>query len=122
MLLQPGSEGKDALIGLGSYSNCEDFYYHSGNDSIITVIFDDLGAGCSKVINRMLIQFSFGLIPVNALVLSARLEVYGLATINIANQDPSVRLSKVNCSWNESTTEWIDDYYLESITTIDFIS
>jgi hypothetical protein len=119
--IQPGFEGKDAWVNLSSYSNCVDFYNHSGNDSLISVVLDKADIGCAKTISKMLIQFPIGTIPVNALVTSAHLEVYGYATINIPNGTPTITLSKIESSWSESTTTWIDDYYTEVITQVDFI-
>ncbi|MCX6750931.1 MAG: hypothetical protein NTZ83_05715, partial [Candidatus Pacearchaeota archaeon] len=75
--IQPGSEGKDAWISLASFSDpCREFYSNSGNDSLINVIYDAWST-CSKQVDRMLIQFPLDKVPANALVVSAKLEVYG---------------------------------------------
>lgn len=121
VILQPGLEGKDAWVYLfEGGSNCETFYDHSGNDSVLYMIWDQASIGCSKHIYRSFIQFSMSKIPVNATVAYAKLEVYGTATINQSNSVPEVGIYELNTSWNEFTTEWIDDYYTEFITSVYF--
>lgn len=118
--LQPGSEGKDAWIFSGSFSDCQGFHDHSGNDSLLYATWDEADVGCSKQIYKSLIQFSISSIPVNATVVYAKLEVYGTATINLSNSVPVIGIYELNTSWNELTTEWIDDYYTEFITSVYF--
>jgi len=119
--LQPGLEGKDAWVSLSVIgSNCETYYDHSGNDSVLYMIWDQASIGCSKNISNSFIQFSMSKIPVNATVAYAKLEVYGTATINQSNSIPEVGIYELNTSWNELTTEWIDDYYTEFITSVYF--
>jgi len=119
--LQPGLEGKDAWVSLSVIgSNCETYYDHSGNDSVLYMIWDQASIGCSKNISNSFIQFSMSKIPVNATVAYAKLEVYGTATINQSNSIPEVGIYELNTSWNELTTEWIDDYYTKFITSVYF--
>jgi hypothetical protein len=119
--LQPGLEGKDSWVSLSVIgSNCEKFYEHSGNDSILNMIWDQANIGCSKNLSKSFIQFSMDRIPLNATIAYAKLEVYGTATINKPNSVPEIGIYELNTSWNELTTEWIDDYYTEFITSVYF--
>jgi len=81
---------------------------------------EDAEIGCFNQTYKSLIQFSMSSIPVNATVVYAKLEVYGSATINYSNSVPVVGLYEVQTYWNELTTEWIDGYYTEFITSVYF--
>jgi hypothetical protein len=121
IIIQPGPEGKDAGISLSGFSSpCREFYHSSANDSIADVDYD-LWESCSKKISRMLLQFPLEKVPVNAVISSARLEVYGWATINYVNQIPTISLSKLNNSWNEANVSWINQPETKFISSTDFI-
>ena len=119
IVIQPGPEGKDSHIVLRSFDDCIPLYEHSGNDSLIMVVYDHWGT-CQKEFHRMLLQFPIsGSVPSNAAIFSARLGVYGSACMNSLNT-PIISLMEVKSFWDESTTEWINDSDLEHIGEIDF--
>jgi hypothetical protein len=119
IVIQPGSEGKDSHIILRSFDDCINLYEHSGNDSLIMVVYDYWGI-CQKEFHRMLLQFPIsGRVPSNAAIFSARLAVYGSACKRDTAR-PTLSLMEVKSFWDENTTEWIKDSYLEPLGEIDF--
>jgi hypothetical protein len=116
--IQPGSEGKDSSVKLWSFDDCKEYYEHSGNDSLVMVVYDHWGI-CSKDFRNMLIQFPLSQIPLNATVSSAKLEIYGLAVMN-SSAAPTISLLKIKSSWEENVVEWIDESKLELIGEVDF--
>jgi hypothetical protein len=120
---QPGPEGKDAHISLAGFSDpCREFYDHSGNDSIISVVHDSWSS-CSVQVDEMLIQFSIGaLIPATAVISSAQLELYGYATINLYNSSPTISVSELKSSWDEQNVSWENQPEGDLIGSIDFVS
>jgi hypothetical protein len=120
--LQPGSEGKDAWISMASFSDCKEFYDRSSNDSLINVIYDAQLGSCAKQVDRMLLQFSMSKIPVNAILSSARLELYIYATINIKNEIPTISFYKLKSSWSEADVSWMNQPEGELISNIDCVN
>jgi hypothetical protein len=119
IVIQPGPEGKDSHIILRSFDDCIELYEHSGNDSLIMVVYDHWGT-CQKEFHRMLLQFPIsGQVPSNATIFSARLAVYGVASRN-DTITPVLSLMEVKSFWDENTTEWIKDSDLDLIGEIGF--
>mgnify|MGYP001415274209 CR=1 FL=1 len=120
LTIQPGPLGKDAGIQISTYSNGASFYNNFPNDSLISVVSDGDLSG-SKQMNRMLFQFPLGEIPLNAVIFSARLEVYGYALSNVQGVNPSIALSELKGPWSESEVSWTNQPESEFIEKIDFI-
>lgn len=119
IILQPGSEGKDAQISLMGFSNpCRESYDNYPNDSLIWVVNEV--DGCKKQIDRMFIQFSISYIPVNAIISSAQIELYGYSSINIQNSRPSLSLYEVKDSWGENNINWTNQPQVGLIETKEF--
>ena len=124
LILQPGPEGKDARISSASFNasyGCTTFYDHSGSDTLISVVHDQMSS-CSAQNDRMLIQFSVGPIPADAVVSFAQLELYGYGTINYYNSVPSFAVYEVKESWGEETVSWEDQPEIEFIGETDFVN
>lgn len=120
LTIQPGPLGKDAGIQISTYSNGASFYNSFPHDSLISVVSDGDLSG-SKQIDRMLLQFSIGEIPLNAVILSAKLELYGYALSNVQGALPSIALSELKGPWTESEVSWSNQPESEFIGKVDFI-
>jgi hypothetical protein len=119
---QPGPEGKDARITLADVFNpCREFYDNSGNDSIVDVIYDR-ESSCSVEFDKMLLQFSINLLPANAVISSAQLDLYGYATINEKNSSPKISIYSLKSDWSEEDVSWTNQPEAARIGAIDFVS
>jgi hypothetical protein len=118
IVIQPGSEGKDAWIRMSGWSDCSETYFGSGSDSLLKIIQEGLG-GCVKEVDKSFLQFYLGHIPVNAKIFSAKLEVYGFATIH--SGIPTLSLNKLKSSWGEDIVSWKNQPESEPISNIDFV-
>lgn len=106
-------EGKDAWVGLDRFSNCEEVYSHSGEDTLLKVNFNGM-FGCGVVDDDGLIEFPLGLVPENKEIHSAHLNLYGYYSNNFAS-NPQISLSKITQSWDENV-EWTNKPEAEEIS------
>ncbi len=103
LILQPGEEGKDAIIGNFSPDNNYEFY-----KNFMTTAWTNGGV---PIINRSLIQFDFSTIPGGAHITEAKLSLY-FAYNNSTNEhcdeagSNECVLSRINEDWDESTVTW----------------
>lgn len=123
-IIQPGTEGKDAWIGLDKFSDCSEYYSASPNDSLMKFEYEVSGA-CQKLIKVSLLEFPLNGIPADATISSASLDVYGFAVINYKDRIPTISLDVLLGSWTESGVTWenqpkTDD--LIPIQNLDFIN
>jgi hypothetical protein len=122
IIIQPGPEGKDAGVYLGTYCNYPDdpTYSGSGDDSILEVIYDAFD--CNGTKENALISFPLENIPQNTKISSAKIGFYGYSTINQIDQTPTFSLSKLNNAWDESTVKWNTQPSGEKISDIEVIN
>ncbi|MGY4884278.1 MAG: DNRLRE domain-containing protein [Nanobdellota archaeon] len=119
IIIQPGPEGRDAWISMGSFDDCIEFYDRSPNDSLISVIHDSKN-NCVKQVEKMFLQISVARIPTTSIISSAKLEIYGSASINVKDEIPTFNISEVNTYWDEETLSWSAHPETELITSVDF--
>lgn len=115
VIISPGPEGKDAWVGLDRFSNCEEVYSHSGNDTILKVGLFGM-SGCGVVDDDGLIEFPLEEIPHDKEIHSACLKLYGHYSTNFVNQNPEINLSKISQSWDEEV-EWTNKPQVEGISS-----
>jgi hypothetical protein len=122
LILQPGIEGKDAWVGMDGWPDCSETYSRSGNDSLLLIIKEVNSVNsCFKSENISFLQFPLQNIPLNSIILSAKLEVYGYAVINSASL-PVISLNKINSFWIEDGISWNNKPRGELIGNLEFIN
>jgi hypothetical protein len=90
--LQPGTDGKDATISSAIPAS------NFGNETYSWV--GDFGT----TITRLYIQFNLSSVPANARIVDADLLLYQYFTFG--GSDFTIKLQKINNSWDESTISW----------------
>jgi hypothetical protein len=112
VVIQPGSEGKDAFVASDfsdqNYGNC---------------LYSIIGGSTSSFISRYYLQFDLSGIPSNARVLSADLELYQFTLLLLEPGTFDINIHKVTSNWEEDTITWnlqptcaVDVEYTNDIT------
>ncbi|MEK6819204.1 MAG: DNRLRE domain-containing protein, partial [Nanoarchaeota archaeon] len=119
LIIQPGSEGKDAYVSHLAWSNGSHDYYGYGDTELLEILRDFPSTyGTEK---EALIEFPLSGVPSNADISSAKLRVYGYAISNYINQLATITLSKLTSSWNESNVKWNTRPSRTRIRNMDFV-
>jgi PKD repeat protein len=108
--LKPDSQaGKDAMIG--SCVPCNHTNRNFGNRTIMDINTWTFSGNFSQM--RSLIEFDYSIIPANAVILSAKLNLYytGLpenqnGAHSPLNSNNAVAIRRITSSWNEQTVTW----------------
>ncbi|MCR4327291.1 MAG: DNRLRE domain-containing protein [Nanoarchaeota archaeon] len=118
LVLQPGPEGKDTWLKYYLYPNGDESYYNYPDTSILR--FDHEAIGNHAYLSESLIQFNVSGVPSNSEIISAKLKVYGWATINSISLIPKMSLVKLISPWNENTVTWTTKPSYEVILVKEF--
>lgn len=118
IILQPGAEGKDTYLMRSTWSDCSVTDSNYPNDPLIG-FENSLGDGCKRSQKIVLLEFKLSLIPVNAIIKSAELKVYGYAVASNTNST-KVSLHILNSSWSELGVSWENQPESELISKLNF--
>lgn len=120
-LIQPGPmDGQDAFVRYTLWHTGLEEYAGFGDSSLIEFKKNVFNNGNSASIYEGLIKFPLSNISSGTFISSAKMKIFGYATINAASIIPTIVLSKVTSTWNESTVSWNTKPSSTKFSSIDF--